>query len=64
MTADETRELAALYTRVGALLEAQARSVAVVTDMREMIDSARARAEKAEARVRELEVKVAAGGAE
>ena len=64
MTADETRELALLYTRVGALLEAQARSVAIVADMREMLDSARAQAHKAEARVRELEAKLAAGGAE
>lgn len=64
MTPDETRELATLYTRVGALLEAQACSVAVVTDMREMLDSARAQAAKAEARVRELEAQLAAGGGE
>lgn len=62
MTPDETREMAALYARVGCLLEAQARSVAIVTDMREMLDSARARADRAEARVSELEAALAAGG--
>lgn len=62
MTPDQIREMAALYARVGCLLEAQARSAAVVTDMREMLDTARARAEKAEARVAELEALIAAGG--
>lgn len=77
MTPDETREVAALYRRVGALMEARTAwevqceqvhglylsAEATASELRNERDAALRRAESAEARVRELEALIAAGGA-
>jgi len=63
MTPEEIRQVGMLHTHIGALMSAQAAWRDECEGVRREYLSVVARAEKAEARVAELEALIAAGGA-